>query len=787
MKVSLNWLREWVDLNSDAAQLAHELTMAGLEIEGVERAGPPLPNVVVAEVRSVEKHPDAERLKVCRVWDGAQEWQVVCGAANVRAGMKAPLARLGATLPDGQVIKEAKLRGIESSGMLCSARELKLNEDASGLMDLPAELTTGTELAAALALDDMLFEINLTPNRGDCMSIAGVAREVSAARAAPLHSPEIKPVQASIDDTFPVAVNSPGCPKYVGRVIQGMRSDAASPAWMQERLRRAGVRPISAAVDVTNYVMLELGQPMHAYDLRQLQGRIVVRQARDAEQLKLLDGRTIELTPDVLVIADEQSLLGMGGVMGGEDSGINTATTDVLLEAAFFDPAQIAGRGRRYGLVTDASQRFERGVDPQLQERAMERATQLLLQCAGGKAGPLTVARSTTAPAAAPEIRLRQARVQQVLGVAIDAAVIHDLLVRLGVQVTGGAGEWRVTPPSWRFDLRIEADLVEEIARLYGFDRIPEQQAVGTQQFAPLTETLVRNERAMDLLVDRGYYEAITYSFTAAPEQSILFPDSALALSNPISAELGVMRLSLWPGLLQAVRENSRRQRNRVRLFEIGRRFDATGGETEVIAAAASGPRFDTQWGVEASKIDFFDVKADLEALIALSGAAEEFRFVAKPHSALHPGQAAQVWRGTEPVGWVGAIHPEALRRLDLTYPVYVFELETAKGLRAGVPQFQEISKFPGIGRDITAIVDETCQVEALLGAAREGAGRWLRDLTILSVYRGPQIEKGKKSIALGLHLQDTSRTLTDREADSVRAQVVDRLVHQLGATIRDK
>lgn len=789
MKVSLNWLREWLDIGSDVPALAHALTMAGLEIEGVERAGPQLSGIVVGEILSIEKHPDAEKLNVCRVSTGIEQLQIVCGAPNVRAGMKAPLATIGAKLPNGTEIKKAKLRGVESSGMLCSARELALSEDSSGLMDLPAELRTGEDLVGALSLDDTIFEVNLTPNRGDCMSIAGVAREAAAARSVPLQVPAIAPVGAAIEDTFPVRLEAgPACPKFVGRVVRGVRVGAKSPFWMQERLRRAGVRPINAVVDITNYVVLELGQPMHAYDLGKLNGAIVVRAAQAGEKLALLDGRTVDLTPDVTVIADERSALGIAGVMGGADSGISDTTSDVFLEVAFFNPEAIAGRGRRYGLITDASQRFERGVDPELQERAMERATQLLLDCAGGQAGPLRVTRTAASyPPVAP-ISLRHQRVQHVLGVKIDHATIHGLLARLEMKLEAVGSDWKVTPPSWRFDLRIEEDLIEEVARLYGFDNIPEQNASGIWEMQPWTEGRVRNERAADLLVDRGYHEAITYTFTDASWQSILFPEQAIALANPISAELAVMRLSLWPGLIQAVRENQRRQQHRVRLFEIGRRFGAgNGAETEMIAGIASGPLLGEQWGSEAGKVDFFDVKADVEALLTLSGALQEFRFSAQPHPALHPGQSARIWRGDRPVGWLGALHPQHLKQMDLTYPVFVFELEVAAALGARVPEFAEISKYPAIRRDVAVIVDEAIHVEAITAAVHASAGALLKELTVLSVYRGRQFEKGKKSIALGMQLQDTSRTLTDHDADGIVAQVVDHLARQLNATIRDK
>jgi phenylalanyl-tRNA synthetase beta chain len=789
MKISLQWLGEWADTGGDVRGLAHALTMVGLEIEAINPAAPPLANVVVGEVKSVTRHPDAEKLNVCRVWNGREELQIVCGAPNVRIGMKAPLAMIGAKLPNGMEIRQAKLRGVESSGMLCSARELGLSEDASGLFDLPAELPAGQDLGTALALNDTIFEVNLTPNRGDCMSVAGVAREVAALRKQPLHSPAMKPVAAQSTERFPVRLEGGGgCPKFVSRVIRGIRANAKSPFWMQERLRRAGLRPISAVVDVTNYVMLELGQPLHAYDLDELDGAIIVRFAKAGETLKMLDGRVVELAPDILMIADQRQLLGMAGVMGGEESGISDGTTNVLLEGAFFTPSIVAGRGRRFGLITDASQRFERGVDPELQERAIERATQLLLESAGGTPGPLEVTRTAERYPQRAAVRVRHQRVQHVLGAPLSAEAVADCLVRLGMKVEGAAPVWSVTPPSWRFDIGIEEDLIEEVARLYGFDNIPEKNEIATQRMQPWTETRVRNERASDVLVDRGYQEAITYSFTDPATQALLFPDEAFALANPISAELAVMRVSLWPGLLQALGSNQRRQQLRARLFEVGRRYCGSDGrETEVIAGVVAGSTLPEQWGAEATKVDFFDVKADVEALLGLTGAVAQFRFVPEAHPALHPGQSARIRRGDRAVGWLGALHPEHSRRLDLTYPVFVFEVDTQSALRHDVPVFAEISRYPAIRRDIAVIVDEALPAQTLLATVRDGAGTLLQTLSVLSVYRGRQFEKGKKSIALGLQLQDTSRTLTDSEADAIVARVIEQLKLKLHATIRDK
>jgi phenylalanyl-tRNA synthetase beta chain len=790
MRISLHWLRDWVATGNDVSALAHTLTMAGLEIEGIERAGPELKGIIVGEVRSVTKHPNAEKLNVCSVFTGRDNVQIVCGAPNVRAGMKAPLATIDAVLPNGTRIQQAKLRGVDSFGMLCSARELGLSEDSSGLLDLPVSAEVGRDLVSALSLDDSLLEINLTPNRGDCMSVLGVAREVAAARRTEMHAPAMSETRAEVEDTFPVQLLADqGCPKFVGRVIRGINSSAASPFWMQERLRRAGMRPISAVVDVTNYVMLELGQPMHAYDLARLDRSIIVRFAHAGESLQLLDGRTIELTPDVLVIADRSKAIGLAGVMGGAESSISTSTLDVFLEVAFFDPDTIAGRGRRYGLVTDASQRFERGVDFLLQERAIERATQLLVECAGGKAGPTIVTGSKQPISDVMPIRVRHERIQKVLGERIAADLIVDLLKRLGMAVSGGPTDWEVIPPSWRFDIRIEEDLIEEIARLFGFDNIPEQAAQIAQVLAPWSERRVRNERAADLLVDRGYQEAITYTFTDANWQRIVHPDEdGLAVANPISAELGVMRLSLWPGLLQAVRENQRRQQSRVRLFEIGRRFAAKNGdEAEMLAGVVTGSTLVEQWASETRAVDFFDVKADLEAVLALSGDSKSFRFIAEPHSTFHPGQSARIWRDNRAVGWLGALHPERAARMDLTYPVFLFEIEIEPALAVELPEYREISKYPAIRRDIAVIVDEGTNADALISSVQDSGGALLNTVSVLSVYQGRQIEKGKKSIALGLQLQDTSRTLTDQEADAIVARVVEQLAKQHAAAIRDK
>ena len=793
MRISVNWLNEWLATPAEARDLATRLTMAGLEVEAIEPAAPPLGGIVVGEIVAREQHPNADSLSVCTVdAGGPAPLQVVCGAPNARVGLKAPLATLGTRMPGGMAIKQARLRGVESSGMLCSARELGLAEDSSGLLELPSDFRVGQAISEALSLDDTLIDINLTPNRGDCMSVLGVAREAAVLAGAALGGPELRRVPAQSAERFPVElVPGAGCARFAARVIRGVRADAQAPMWMRERLRRAGLRPLGAVVDVTNYVMLELGQPMHAYDLRELAGGIVVRRARAGETLRLLDGREVTMDESVLVIADHAKPLGLAGVMGGDHSGIGDDTTDVLLEVAFFHPAAIAGRGRRYGLVTDASQRFERGVDPTLQERAIERATGLLLACAGGVPGPTVVTELAGELPCRAEVSFRPSRARRVIGAEIDDAEMERLLRQLGMQVEQGGAAWRVSPPAWRFDVAIEEDLIEEVARIHGFDRIPETDPATPLAIPAMPEARVPLETVADLLVQRGYYEAITYSFVDPQLQAVLCPgEPALELANPISADLAAMRVSLWPGLVRALLENQRRQQPRVRLFELGRKFRVTGAALEeipVLAGIAAGPALPEQWGAPAGAVDFFDVRADLEALLRATGAADAFSFVPDRHPALHPGQTARICRGGQPVGWIGRLHPEVARRLELTYSGLVFEIETESGLAAKVPGFTEISRFPGVRRDLAIVVAEPVPVQALLDTVRTSAGALLTGLVVFDIYRGKGIAEGFKSVAIGLNLQDISRTLTDLETDAVVAQVVKDLEREHSATIRDK
>jgi phenylalanyl-tRNA synthetase beta chain len=792
MRVSVKWLNEWLDVVPTPRELASRLTMAGLEIESIEPAAPALAGVVVGEILECVKHPNADSLSVCRVSAGSEPLQIVCGAPNARERMKAPLATIGATLPGGMEVRRAKLRGVESLGMLCSARELGLSDEADGLMELPMELPTGAPLAEALDLDDTILEVNLTPNRGDCMSMAGVAREAAVLTGASVTGPALRPVPAKSKETFPVELTpGAGCPRFAARVIRGVRLDAATPGWLRERLRRAGLRPISPIVDVTNYVMLELGQPMHAYDLREVDGALVVRAARAGETLRLLDGRDVTLDPSVLVIADRAKVLGLAGIMGGEHSGVRDDTTDVLFEVAYFRPDAIAGRGRRYGLVTDASQRFERGVDPTLQERAIERATELLCECAGGVPGPVTVAELAGEVPRHGPVGFRPSRARSVIGADVSDAAMGEILERLGMKVESDGVTWRVTPPAWRFDISIEEDLIEEVVRVYGFDRIPETDPATPLAIPALSESRLSADTAADLLVQRGYFEAITYSFVDPELQAILSPGvPSLAIANPISADLAHMRVSLWPGLVRALIENQRRQQSRVRLFEVGRRFDLDAGtliEVPVIAGLASGPALPEQWGVPEAAVDFFDVRSDVEALLRATADAGAFSFEAATHAALHPGQSARICRDGRAVGWIGRLHPEVERRLGLTYSGVVFEIETESGLAAAVPAYREISRFPAVRRDLAIVVRESVTVQQLLDTVRRSAGVLLTDLVVFDIYRGRGIDEGFKSVAIGLNLQDLSRTLTDEETDAVVARVVADLGREHSAAIRDQ
>lgn len=791
MKVSEQWLRDWVDLPLSGNALAAQLTMAGLEVDHVEPAAPPFEKVVVGAVIALAQHPDADRLRVATVDVGqAEPLRIVCGAPNVAVGMRAPTALIGATLPGGLTIKKSKLRGVESQGMLCSAKELGLAENSDGLLPLPADSRPGQNLRELLGLDDAILDIELTPNRGDCLGMEGVAREVAALNRCEFRPRPADAVPATLDDVFPVALLDPAdCPRYVGRVIRGVNPAAETPLWMKERLRRAGLRSLGPLVDVTNYVMLELGQPLHAFDLGRLTGGIEVRRARSGERLELLNGAVVEPDAETLLIADQQSPLALAGIMGGEISSCTDATRDVFLESAFFAPASIAGRARRYGLQTDSSYRFERGVDPQLQRRAAERATRLLIDMAGGQPGPIIEAVSPEHLPAEPAICLRPERLHKLLGMTIPSAQVEDILRRLGMAVSIEVNHWLVVPPSSRFDIALEVDLIEEIIRVYGYDRAPSNQPLTRLEMPAQPEGQVKLARLRETLAQRGFQEAITYSFVDPAFQRRLDPQrQPLALANPIAADLAVMRTSLWPGLLKALIHNQKRQQNRVRLFEHGLTFIPEGDalrQDAYLGGVMAGLALPEQWGVPARPADFFDLKADVEALLALTGEPEAFAFVAAAHPALHPGQSARLERAGSPVGWLGTLHPRLARELEVEGDAFLFEVRLAGLLPARLPAFAELSRFPASRRDLAIVVDEGVTAQAVQEAIRQRGGALLREVWLFDVYRGKGIAEGRKSLAFGLNLQDFSRNLTDHVVEEAMSGILAGLAEQFGATLR--
>lgn len=790
MKFSEKWLREWVSPALSTQELAAQLTMAGLEVDAVTPAAGRVSGVVVGEIRERQAHPDAERLSVCRVSDGLNEFQVVCGAPNARAGLRVPFAREGAILP-GLTIARATLRGVESCGMLCSGDELGIEGESEGLLELPADASLGRDVNEVLELDDHLIELGLTPNRGDCLGIIGLAREVAALNAVKVGGPPLRRVAPTIDGTLDVTLAAPeACPRYAGRIIRGVDLAAESPLWLRERLRRSDVRSIDPVVDVTNYVMLELGQPLHAFDLQALSEKIVVRMARPGERLVLLDGSELALREDTLVIADGDKAVALAGIMGGQDSAVGEGTRDIFLESAFFAPGPMAGSARSYGMHTDASHRFERGVDFNIQVQAIERATELLLEIVGGEAGPVVEAVAAEyLPELAP-VPLREERLDQLLGVTVPAGEIEGILARLGLQVRRDGAGWLAVPPSYRFDIRTESDLCEEVARVYGYDRIPARVQAAAVPMRPRAEARHELGVLRRRLVALGYQEAITYSFVEPRVQALLDPGrEPVAVANPISADMAVMRTTLWSGLVKALQFNQNRQQRRVRLFETGLRFlpDPDGLQQRVaVAAIASGERWGENWASSSGPLDFFDIKGDLEALLEISGGTGLLGFAEAAHPALHPGQCAALVRDGETLGYLGAMHPELLRAFDLHGPVYLFEFDYELASKKNLPIFNGLSKFPEVRRDIAVLVDETVSAGQVLQSARSAAGDWLTDLKLFDVYRGQGVDPDKKSMAIGVVLQHPERTLTDDEVAEIIGRMVAALARECGAALRD-
>ncbi|MBI3898626.1 MAG: phenylalanine--tRNA ligase subunit beta [Gammaproteobacteria bacterium] len=788
MKLSEQWLREWVSPRLDARVLAERLTSAGLEVGSIDPIAPPLKGVIVGRLKSMTPHPTAAQLNVCVVETGrGQTHQVVCGATNVNVGMKVPLALAGAVLAGERKIETTTVQGVESAGMLCSAAELGLEAESDGLLVLDKNARIGVALTEALALNDVTLEVELTPNRGDCLSVAGMAREVAAITNTRLREVRIPKVRVKSKKRVAVKlVARKECPRYAGRVVQNIAKDAVTPTWLRERLRRAGVRSLHPVVDVTNYVLLELGQPMHAFDLAKLKGAVQVRTAKADETLTFLDGRNMSIPVGSLLIADNRGPIALAGIMGGLETAVDANTQSIFLESAFFHPDAIAGRARALGLQTESSQRFERGVDPELQVKAIERATQLILEIAGGEAGPITLASAPGKRTIAP-IVLRRSRLARVLGTEIPPVESEKMLKRLGMQVRRTADGWKVVPPSHRFDIRIEEDLIEEVVRLYGYDRIPARLPSGPLMAPDATETRIVPSRLRDLLIDRDYQEVITYSFVDPELQTLIDSTTpALMLANPISSDMAAMRTSLWTGLLQTLRYNRNRQQERIRVFEIGRRFERgdVPRENAVIAGAATGTAWNPQWGIAKRAVDFYDVKADVEELLHCTLRPADFKFVPMVHSALHPGQSAAIHSEEKRIGWVGALHPAIQARLDLER-VVLFEMDLSALTSSRIPEFKEISRFPAIRRDLSVVVQEAISAQSVVDGVRRVAGNLLVNLELFDEYRGEGIDSGRKSLALTLTLQDSSRTLREAEVDALVVQVIASLRTELGAELR--
>ncbi|RPE81142.1 phenylalanine--tRNA ligase subunit beta [Vulcaniibacterium tengchongense] len=790
MKFSENWLRQHVPTAASREELAATLTAIGLEVEEVTPLGDALDGVVVARIVSARKHPEADRLQVCEVDTGAGIVQIVCGAPNARAGLKAPLAQVGAVLPGGVAIKAARLRGVESFGMLCSAKELGVDPDASGLLELPADAPVGAPLREYLGLPDATFELKLTPNRADCFGVRGIAYDVAAATGCAVAPFEAAPVAARSEATLPVELHAGAdAPRYCGRVIEGVDAAAPTPVWMAERLRRSGIRPISLLVDVTQYVMLELGQPMHAFDRDTLRGPVGVRRARAGEGVRLLDGRDAALDPEFLVITDADRVVALAGLMGGHDTRVTEATRNVFLEAAHFAPSAIIGRGRRLGLHTDAAHRFERGVDPELPRIAIEYATRLILDAAGGTPGPVAeAALSEHLPTPRP-ILLRRARLARVLGMQVADAEVERILRALGLAVEPAADGWRATPPTRRFDLAIEEDLIEEIARIHDYDAVPATLPEGAAPLVAPSEARVDEASVRRHLASRDYLEAVNYAFVDAALLGRWGLDAgAVPLANPLSAELSTMRTALLPGLVAALGRNAARQQARVRLFELGNVFAAAGegaapAEAARIAAVACGPARAEQWGVPARPVGFHDLKGDLDSLAAVAGARLEYRPAQVGWA--HPGRCAEVFRDGVRLGWLAQLHPRLQQALDLDVEVVGFELDLAPLLARPLPKAAGLSKFPSVRRDLAVVVAEPVPWAAVAASVRAAAGPVLRDLVLFDRYQGKGVESGFKSLAMGLILQDESRTLTDRDVDGTVAAVTAALQRDHGAAIR--
>ena len=791
MQISEAWLRSYVNPPISSDTLVEQLTMAGLEVGSVEPAAAIFSGVVVGEVISLQQHPDADRLRICQVAVGQEELlQIVCGASNVRVGLKIPAALCGAVLPGDFKIKKSKLRGEESFGMLCSEKELGLAADANGLMELSIEAPVGIDIRDYLSLNDSIIEVDLTPNRADCLCVEGLAREVALLNKMDWSITEVNKAAVSHQETLKVSIEVPkACPRYLGRLINGVNAKAITPLWMQERLRRSGLRSLGPLVDVTNYVLLELGQPLHVFDAEKLSGGITVRWAKADESVTLLNNEVVKLDNEALVIADDEKVLALAGIMGGNDSAVSDETHSLFLECAFFTPLAIAGKARRFGLHTDSSHRFERGVDATLQTRAIERATQLIIDIAGGNAGPIAEVISEDTLPKRYSVLLRRQKIEKTLGIELADEYIIDIFQRLGMVIHSHADGWEVVPPGFRFDMAIEADLIEEIARIYGYNNLPRTSLLMRSELSSATESLLDIDRVKDLLVDRGYQEAITYSFVDEEIQKIVMPnDEPIRLKNPISSEMAVMRTTLWCGLLKAALYNTNRQQSRVRLFESGLRFVQQNGQThqqKMLAGLVLGAAYSEQWSESSRKVDFYDVKADIQAMFTLTGCEVDFH--SATHASLHPGQSAEILSADgQKIGWLGMLHPNLEKQLGFDTQIFLFELDQNLMLNKRISAFRSLSKYPSVRRDLALIVNEDVTASEIINCIKKSAEIALQDVIIFDIYRGKGIEEGKKSIALSLVIQDDMQTLTDSEVDAIVSRLLLLLANEKNAKLRD-
>ncbi|MBA6233550.1 MULTISPECIES: phenylalanine--tRNA ligase subunit beta [unclassified Colwellia] len=803
MKFSESWLREWVNPAISSSELAHQITMAGLEVDAVEAVAGQFTGVLIGEVVECGPHPDADKLQVTKInlgseFNDGELVDIVCGAKNCRLGLKVAVATVGAVLPGDFKIKKAKLRGVPSHGMLCSESEIGLSDSSDGIMELAQDAPIGRCVREYLDLNDVTIDVDLTANRGDCLGLKGLAREVGVLNSLNITEPEIVAVASTIDDVREITLSAAkACPRYLGRVIKDIDVTAKTPLWMVEKLRRCGTRSIDPVVDVTNYVLLEQGHPMHAFDLSALDGGINVRYATPGEKLVLLDGNEVTLSTETLVIADDNKALAMAGIFGGKESGVKSdeenKSTDIFLESAFFAPLAILGKARQYGLHTDSSHRYERGIDPELQRNAMERATTLLLEIVGGKAGPIVEALSDEHLPKEKIVTLRREKLDGRIGHHIDDTKVTEILTRLGFNVTFESNIWTVVVPAYRFDIKVEVDLIEEVARIFGYNNIPNVSPKATLAMREQKEKSLPLKRLRNVMVNRGYQEAITYSFVDPKVQSLIHPEQeVMTLPHPISSEMSVMRLSMWTGLLQSVIYNQNRQQSRLRLFETGLRFvpddTAENGvrQEQMFAGVVTGQRNEEHWDMEKSAIDFFDVKSDVEALLALTADASSYEFSQDEIAALHPGQTAAIHKNGVLVGHVGTLHPELERKLGLNGRTFIFELLLSEISTQKIPEAGDISRFPANRRDIAVIVEEKINAKNVLQLIEKVGGNYLVDLNLFDVYRGNGIDEGFKSLAIAMTLQDCDKTLEEKDINEVVERVVDTLETELNASLRN-